>query len=199
MKFNVLVVAAMVITSVSAGGRKGGRSGSAVKHVPLKNEPEPEPPSPQGPPDDKPAGFRYFPPNERPQICKDILEDIYKTWDYLQKVNNGFENRLPTVYDMMTEKSNEEESVKGKGHKNSRAEKVQGFLQLRPDLIPKMEQIRARSIELEGTYCSIWGKFVSTECSTEGLEHLSPATMLSFDYFLDWNFDFQANLIDLDE
>ncbi|KAH9269726.1 hypothetical protein BASA83_008198 [Batrachochytrium salamandrivorans] len=113
----------------------------------------------------------------------------------ITSVNARFEQQLPTVHGIMTDRSNKSGSVKDKEHKNSKAVKVQGFLKMRPDLIPPLEQVRARSIELEGAYRNLWGKFVSTECSTEGLEHLSPAEMLSLDYFLDWDFDFGANLM----
>ncbi|KAH6588389.1 hypothetical protein BASA50_010755 [Batrachochytrium salamandrivorans] len=189
MKFNALVVAAMVITSVNAGGRKGspgcfgrrcGRSEPVVTQE-STDESELKPVEPPKSADDDLKSSAYGlteytwesvyqygslknPSNEsqdldldeKTKICKDILKDISVTWGYIQKLNNRFEQQLPTVHGIMTDRSNKSGSVKDKEHKNSKAVKVQGFLKMRPDLIPPLEQVRARSIELEGAYRNLW-------------------------------------------
>ncbi|KAH6575958.1 hypothetical protein BASA60_004728 [Batrachochytrium salamandrivorans] len=183
MKFNDLVVAAMVIASVGASSDTGinGRVGAEQQRPDTKSELKPVEPPKSADDDLKSSAYglteytwesvyqygslknpsdesQDLDLDEKTKICKDILKDISVTWGYIQKLNNRFEQQLPTVHGIMTDRSNKSGSVKDKEHKNSKAVKVQGFLKMRPDLIPPLEQIRARSIELEGAYRDLWGK-----------------------------------------
>ncbi|KAH9263546.1 hypothetical protein BASA83_013068 [Batrachochytrium salamandrivorans] len=201
MKFNALVVAAMVITSVNAGGRKGfpgcfgRRCGlrSAVKHVPLKNEPGLKP------------NVTINPDPKKDPICNPILEQLSTIRINGLKLNGAFGRMLPTVFNIMTEENDEEESdkeesVKGKGHKEDpKAEKIRRFLKSNPESLSTLERIRNRYTELQDAYGTTWEILVRSECPTEKLQHWTPETMIKDEYFFDWSFDFEIDLIDLNE
>ncbi|KAH6566982.1 hypothetical protein BASA62_006399 [Batrachochytrium salamandrivorans] len=237
MKFNALVVAAMVITSVNAGGRKGfpgcfgRRCGlrSAVKHVPLKNEPGLKPVEPQKSEDDDfvtpafdlsgydldsmfPHGIpedgwnvTINPDPKKDPICNPILEQLSTIRINGLKLNGAFGRMLPTVFNIMTEENDEEESdkeesVKGKGHKEDpKAEKIRRFLKSNPESLSTLERIRNRYTELQDAYGTTWEILVRSECPTEKLQHWTPETMIKDEYFFDWSFDFEIDLIDLNE
>ncbi|KAH9246288.1 hypothetical protein BASA81_016179 [Batrachochytrium salamandrivorans] len=206
MKFNVLVIAAMVITSANAGGRKGlpgwlgggGMTGSGSSYDTFDNEPEP--PSQQDPPKNPSAEVRYFLPNEKDTICGDIQVKLHRLYDKINNRNELFRFRMSGFYKTIggnigvrvwegndgvetevTQKSNENETSE------SRDRKVQEWFKSHPEDQPEVEKTRKDLTDWLGEHLTLWTEFLEIGCSTYGVERLSPEKVLSRMSLVRWH------------
>ncbi|KAH6560620.1 hypothetical protein BASA61_003237 [Batrachochytrium salamandrivorans] len=107
MKFNVLVVAAMVITSVSAGKRKGlpgwlrngGMTGSGSSYDTFDNEPEP--PSQQGSSKNPSSMSQDIKPTNKKEICDAIKAKLLDLHDNLDSRNELLRVQMSGLYMIM--------------------------------------------------------------------------------------------------
>ncbi|KAH6578185.1 hypothetical protein BASA60_003750 [Batrachochytrium salamandrivorans] len=180
-------------------GRRCGKSKSPVKHAPLKNKPGPissqesmdddfatpafdlsgydlESMFPDGLPK-KRWNVTINPDPKKDPICDPILEELSIIRIDGQGLNNALQKWFSTVYDIITEESDDEEGVKGKGHKkgDSKAEKIQEWTKSNSKAILPLKNIQAKSAKLQDLYDETWQKLVSSKCPTEKLQHWTPS------------------------
>ncbi|KAH6590629.1 hypothetical protein BASA50_009246 [Batrachochytrium salamandrivorans] len=114
MKFNVLVAAAMVITSVSASG-KGGLGGLFKKGGGMtrsesswtlldKNNPEPEPPQNSPRRGDTP---QVPEPRKKDPICDAIARELSISWGKISDFDSLFSKQIPDFYKLLTKERRE--------------------------------------------------------------------------------------------
>ncbi|KAH9267080.1 hypothetical protein BASA84_000805 [Batrachochytrium salamandrivorans] len=152
MKFNALVVAAMVITSVNAAGEGGllscfgGICGSG---------------KPQDP------------------ICDSIEAELALLWDKVIDLNNEFQEQLPRFYRiMMMKEGNDEKGNKGKRGKkgkkdkkveeeekiNLKDEQIRTWFNVYPKAIPDLQGFKSKYDSLEKERNEILKRLDESEC-----------------------------------
>ncbi|KAH9250631.1 hypothetical protein BASA81_011550 [Batrachochytrium salamandrivorans] len=189
MKFNALVAAAMVITSVNAAGKGGfrgflkkggGMTGSeSLEKLVIDDDPELEPSqeSPRcgarqrlsqiplarrfrsGPSQDAPksesepvvtqdpsnnlSGTPQVPePRKKDPVCRAIVEELYTSWEKLDTLNYRFRIQALEFHKLMMG-----EITKGKKDKrhNLNLEEIQKYIELNPEVIPKLKKFKKES------------------------------------------------------
>ncbi|KAH9272570.1 hypothetical protein BASA83_005070 [Batrachochytrium salamandrivorans] len=165
MKFNVLVVAAMVITSVNAGGKGrlpsclGGRctSRSELRKGLLEHE--------EGPPQESD-------PNEAEPTCDDLEEKLRGLYDTISARNSRVWLDMPELYEIMKSnmdrkignvKSGVETEVTQKSNENEARKsiytRVQDWFRLHFEYKFKIEQFRQELTELLKQHFEVWVQF----------------------------------------
>ncbi|KAH6560254.1 hypothetical protein BASA61_003999 [Batrachochytrium salamandrivorans] len=241
MKFNALVAAAMVITSVNAAGKGGfrgflkkggGMTGSeSLEKLVIDDDPELEPSqeSPRcgarqrlsqiplarrfrsGPSQDAPksesepvvtqdpsnnlSGTPQVPePRKKDPVCRAIVEELYTSWEKLDTLNYRFRIQALEFHKLMMG-----EITKGKKDKrhNLNLEEIQKYIELNPEVIPKLKKFKKESVSLKEDHRKIWKRLKDGKCVTKRLEHLSLAGMKRREYLSEWSNE--INLINLGE
>ncbi|KAH9272290.1 hypothetical protein BASA83_005383 [Batrachochytrium salamandrivorans] len=108
MKFNVLVIAAMVITSVSAGKRKGlpgwlgggGMTGSGSSYDTFDNEPEP-PSETHDPPTNPSSMSQAIDLANKKTTCDNIEAKLSKLYSKLNLFDSLFRKQMRDLYMIM--------------------------------------------------------------------------------------------------
>ncbi|KAH9244533.1 hypothetical protein BASA81_018051 [Batrachochytrium salamandrivorans] len=166
----------MVIASVNAGGHKrvrgclGGRCGSG-----------------SGSSGNKPAPFRAAMPRKEDPVCDPIVKQLSLSRDKIGDLNNEFWVFSSKFYGLMTGNGEvmSNEGKKSERH-DSNLKEMQELLKLNPEAIPRLREIKTESIDLKENHLGIWEYLLKSECSTEGLEYLSPEEMKRRGHFFDW-------------
>ncbi|KAH6562738.1 hypothetical protein BASA50_010007 [Batrachochytrium salamandrivorans] len=182
MKFNILVVAAMVIASVNAvryegppsgydelpsgDENSGGRSTAVVAEGSSGNG--------QNPPQESEST------TEDP-ICADLKRILSNLWDRSVDLEAGLHDQLPEYHNLM----------KGIGENGRRIKKSQlgpkqvaGYLALNgrnKTILTNFDDNYSGVVE---DYSMTWGEFERNECSTESFSLSSPEEMLEEGHFL---------------
>ncbi|KAH6594537.1 hypothetical protein BASA50_006487 [Batrachochytrium salamandrivorans] len=168
MKFSVLVAAAMVITSVNAGGDEG--FGGLLK----KDDGG-------GPKSEAPFGLKVHPlslvlpknklgqlprfkPRKKDPVCDSIVEELSLSWSKFSHLDYGFWKQMHDL----------------------NPEAMQKWLKENPEAIPRLQEIKEESIGLEEGHREIWARLMYNRCSTKFLTRVSPAGMKKDGYFLQW-------------
>ncbi|KAH6588427.1 hypothetical protein BASA61_005928, partial [Batrachochytrium salamandrivorans] len=189
MKFNALVVAAMVITSVSAGGRGGFksfldrvgrmmRSGSSYNSLENDSEPGPSQNSQRHKP--KPGPPRNS-PRRVPDLYNIMRKERHKEFNNLMKMIELAEGNVEKIEDDEDKVEDDEGADDG-----LIAAKVQTWVGSNPGAIPYLESIRAEYDSLEEEYREGWKALSDNNCMTELLEYLSPDHMVKLGYLPKW-------------
>ncbi|KAH9268495.1 hypothetical protein BASA83_009338 [Batrachochytrium salamandrivorans] len=197
MKFSVLVAAAMVITSVNAGGDEG--FGGLLK----KDDGG-------GPKSEAPFGLKVHPlslvlpknklgqlprfkPRKKDPVCDSIVEELSLSWSKFSHLDYGFWKQVPYFYGLMTGNGNKWEGKKmdedgdgGDKMHDLNPEAMQKWLKENPEAIPRLQEIKEESIGLEEGHREIWARLMYNRCSTKFLTRVSPAGMKKDGYFLQW-------------
>ncbi|KAH6576347.1 hypothetical protein BASA60_004547 [Batrachochytrium salamandrivorans] len=86
------------------------------------------------------------------------------------------------------DENDEDESVKGKEHKkeDSKSSRVQSWIELHPEFAKILENIQTKFIELEEAYDKTWQKLLDQGCLVEELQHVSPASAMEKKHFPKW-------------
>ncbi|KAH9276285.1 hypothetical protein BASA83_000964 [Batrachochytrium salamandrivorans] len=182
MKFNALVVAAMVITSVNAvryeglpsgydelpseAEYSGGRSTTVVTEGSSGNG--------QNPPQESEAA-------RKAQICADFKRRLGDLWDRSVDLEAGFHDQLPEYHNLM----------KGIGENGRMIKKSQlgpkqvaGYLALNGRNRTILTIFDHEYAGVVGDYGMAWGGFSQNECPTESFSLLSPEEMVGYGHFL---------------
>ncbi|KAH9256812.1 hypothetical protein BASA81_004915 [Batrachochytrium salamandrivorans] len=171
MKFSVLVAAAMVITSVNAGGDEG--LGGLLK----KDDGG-------GPKSEAPFGLKVHPLSlvlsknklgqlprfklrKKDPICDSIVEELSLSWSKFSHLDYGFWKHSSKFYDLMTgngkkwegKKMGEDGDGEDKMH-DLNPEEIQTWLKENPEAIPRLQEIKKESIGLEKGHREIWARLM---------------------------------------
>ncbi|KAH6597293.1 hypothetical protein BASA50_004645 [Batrachochytrium salamandrivorans] len=176
MKFNALVVAAMVITSVNAAGEGGLLSCFGLGCRPGKSK-DPEP--------------------EADLLCDFIDAELSLLWENVNVLNLKFEELDLDFHKIMMEKGDDEKYERGKrgkkGKKNKKAKKnslkaklIQDWLKSHPEAIPDLQKIKAEYDGYEETLHGIWKRLEETKCPVGHFEQLYSEEMTQMGYFPNW-------------
>ncbi|KAH6581417.1 hypothetical protein BASA60_002437 [Batrachochytrium salamandrivorans] len=189
MKFNALVVAAMVITSVNAGGRGGFKSfldkvgrmmRSGSSYGTLKNDLETEPS--QNPPVNEP---RPRPPRNSPRQVPDLYEILrkerHKEFNNLIKLIELTEGEFEKIEDDEDKVEDDEGADDG-----LIAEKVHIWMGSNLGAISDLESIKAEYDSLEEEYRESWKVLNDNNCMAELFKYLSPDHMVKLGYLPKW-------------
>ncbi|KAH6566554.1 hypothetical protein BASA60_009410 [Batrachochytrium salamandrivorans] len=182
MKFNALVVAAMVITSVNAGWYEGfpgclGRicgPGSESSQNSRVNGQEPampqdtpgdrqEPGPSQDPPVHNSGKVHVSKPTKTNPKCGPLLLELAVAWTNIDAFNCRSESQDKRFFKLITGQNTGEISD-GLGVNNDkkgdevalRTAAIQKYIKENPRDIPGLREIQAESISLERVYCKIW-------------------------------------------
>ncbi|KAH6568653.1 hypothetical protein BASA62_005339 [Batrachochytrium salamandrivorans] len=171
MKFNALVVAAMVITSVNAAGEGGFLSCFGLSCRSGKSK-DPEP--------------------EANPICNSIKAELHTLWIDISVLNREFREQMPSFYGLMMmekdAKGMHERGKRGKKDKKGhlKAKMIQDWLKSHPEAIPDLQKIKAKSIGFKAEYNDIWKRFDKNKCRARRFERLSSKEMTQMGYFPNW-------------
>ncbi|KAH9276767.1 hypothetical protein BASA83_000902 [Batrachochytrium salamandrivorans] len=171
MKFNALVVAAMVITSVNAAGKRGLLSCfRGICGLGKSKDPKPE----------------------ANPICDSIEAELYALWGNINVLNREFREQMPSFYGLMMMKKDakgmHERGKQGKKDKKGhlKAKMIQAWLKSHPEAIPDLQKIKAKSIGFKAEYNDIWKRFDKNKCQARRFERLSSKEMAKMGYFPKW-------------
>ncbi|KAH6576662.1 hypothetical protein BASA61_003468 [Batrachochytrium salamandrivorans] len=199
MKVNVLVAAAMVITSVNASGRgrprgllKQGDGSGLESEAPfglkvyplfLQKRPAHDSDTPQVPE-----------PIEKDLICNPLLLELAVAWTDIDVFNYKFETQDERFCKLIMGQNTGEisdgldvtDDEEGK-EVALRAVAIQKYIKENPGDIPRLQEIQAEYISLEKVYREIWAKLKKSKCVTEGLKRTSsPKNMIKGGRFPKW-------------
>ncbi|KAH6566405.1 hypothetical protein BASA61_005532 [Batrachochytrium salamandrivorans] len=166
MKFNALVVAAMVITSVNASGK--GRP-SEVEDNGGRSKPGPS----QNPPVYKPNESQDSEPEENP-ICDNILDELFTLWDDVIDLDSEFQERMSVLYGLIMTKA------------DSKTERIRAWLELYPGDIPKLREVKEKYTGFEANRGEIWERLDKNKCPTRYFDLVSQEAMTKDKYFPKW-------------
>ncbi|KAH6592837.1 hypothetical protein BASA50_007803 [Batrachochytrium salamandrivorans] len=194
MKFNVLVVAAMVITSVNAGGKGrlpsclGGRctSRSGSRKGLLEHE--------EGPPQESD-------PNETGPTCDDLEAKLRGLYDNISVRNSRVWLDMPELYKIMkgnmgrmveNVKSGVETEVAQKSHENEVRKsiymRVQDWFRLHFEYKLKIRKIRQEITDLLKQHLETWEGFLRTDCLATKDGRFSSENMLEDLPLVRWHY-----------
>ncbi|KAH6584964.1 hypothetical protein BASA60_000745 [Batrachochytrium salamandrivorans] len=166
MKFNALVVAAMVIASVNAVRYEGPPVGMTNSPVGLSTV--------VNPPQESEAA-------RKAQICADFKRRLGDLWDRSVDLEAGFHDQLPEYHNLM----------KGIGENGRMIKKSQlgpkqvaGYLALNGRNRTILTIFDHEYAGVVGDYGMAWGGFSQNECPTESFSLLSPEEMVDYGHFL---------------
>ncbi|KAH6560075.1 hypothetical protein BASA60_000074 [Batrachochytrium salamandrivorans] len=185
MKVSVLVAAAIAITCVNASGDGGllsclGHSCGSKSGLPWY----------------KFGQHSRLKPRKKNPVCDPIVTELSLSWGNFVDLDYRFWKQEPDFYDLMTgngkewegKKMGEDGDEKDKMHDLNTRE-IQTWLKENPVAIPGLQEIKEESIGLKECHLGILEQLLDSKCSTEGLDHLSPAGMTNDGYFLQWDFE----------
>ncbi|KAH6569964.1 hypothetical protein BASA50_008667 [Batrachochytrium salamandrivorans] len=191
MKFNALVVAAMVITSAHAGqfglftswlGINGGNqdpvsSPDSPEHGPgsvlpsnsqdstLDDAQDPDPYN-QDPVDGSDDG-------DKKPTCDSIIDDLKKLQVKMLGLDEQFRNQLPTLYELKS---------RADGLKD---EEMDDYHVSRKEVETTLEDIKAEFINLSAKYSEGWVTLIADGCWNDYLHLMSPEGMMQISMFFD--------------
>ncbi|KAH6577556.1 hypothetical protein BASA60_003962 [Batrachochytrium salamandrivorans] len=178
MRVKVLVVAAMVITSVNASWRR--RFGSLFEQ---DDDSRPKSKARLDEPTSECAGTRTITELTRhalfPISPQDSLDD---SSEFMYTDSEG-------IVTMSTD-----EKIKAKA---LRVRLMQEWINLNPGSIPELKEIKAKYTGLEEDYRRVWKEFDESKCVTEEFEHWDPKHILDSGYSPRWHYE--NDLIVFDE
>ncbi|KAH6564890.1 hypothetical protein BASA61_003326 [Batrachochytrium salamandrivorans] len=178
MKFNALVVAAMVIASVNAGlinQPPSGIDNSGDKSVssPPSNSIEAG--------EDEHIRLKLI---KKDPKCDIIVAELRTSLETIRDLDIAFLNRYPKFMKLMIgngkkwedKKMGEDGDEKDKKHA-LRIEARQKWTGSHPVAISGLQEFKKRSISLKKGHGKFWKQLKDNKCSTEGLKQLSPEYM----------------------
>ncbi|KAH6577545.1 hypothetical protein BASA60_003951 [Batrachochytrium salamandrivorans] len=203
MKFNVFVVAAMVITSVNAGGsdkpssgdeNSGGRSKSVVPEGLMGDSSGSESLQESLGHGSEPAltqdslqkewnESQYSEPTEYDPKCDPIVIKLDELWLKADEINARFYSQLPVYYRLM--KGEDLRGKKIKKHK-LKLKKMTTYLKLSDENKTKLTELKARYTGVMNEYRVTWKKLRREGCPTEHLRVFSVKDMIQKGHFLQW-------------
>ncbi|KAH6574715.1 hypothetical protein BASA50_007630 [Batrachochytrium salamandrivorans] len=218
MKFNALVVAAMVITSVNAGRRGGFRgwlgggrmTGSESRERPGGSQ-DLDPAKKElgsGSGDDDTGKELVSYPNgayvkggsgnksngvvgvEPSPICALIASKLYDLWNEIDDFDFVFRSQMLTYYRLMVRGDKNDEN----GDLNFEEARV--WLKFHPEAIPELQEIKAKYTGFEGNYYKTWAELAENNCLTEKLKSISPKEMIKQRYFPQWQDENGVDIFD---
>ncbi|KAH6589853.1 hypothetical protein BASA61_005459 [Batrachochytrium salamandrivorans] len=178
MKFNALVVAAMVITSVNAGlfgkatnpfKKSGGGSMSEQLYDPLENDEDifqESEPTKNGQYDDSDDA-------EKTQDCNRMFTIAEKIQDNIFDLADDFRINLPIP------------DAPNSGANDLKPEAREGHAEFYSQIKDEQKAIKEKATFLKEKYEENWEKIVKTECPTESVRLLSPEEMMEIGIYLD--------------
>ncbi|KAH9272604.1 hypothetical protein BASA83_005105 [Batrachochytrium salamandrivorans] len=204
MKFNVLIVAAMVITSVNAGRRKrlpsclGGRYTSKSR-VSLELT------------ENNWGTSQESDPNETGPTCDDLEVKLRDFYDKISARNFITRYNTPDLYRIMegnmgsrveNGKDGAETEVAQKSDGNEVQEsiytRVEDWLKLHPKYRPRLEQLRQELAKLLEQHLEVWEQFLRKDCLTTKDRRFSPETLFDDLLLVRWYYK-TAQAQDTDE
>ncbi|KAH6560346.1 hypothetical protein BASA50_003326 [Batrachochytrium salamandrivorans] len=200
MRFNALVVAAMVITSVNAVGRGGFRSllggnghrtGSGPSYGTLEEDLEseltqdppahgPEPVSSQGLSRDEWDGLRVPKNAKKDPICDPIVIELSKLWLKVYVLNCEFRALMPVYYKLM---KGEDENGKKIKKRKLKSKQTAAYLALSDEHKAKLREFKAEYAGATEKYDETWKQLIAKECSTEYSGLSSMEDMIKWEHF----------------
>ncbi|KAH6593868.1 hypothetical protein BASA50_007094 [Batrachochytrium salamandrivorans] len=207
MKFNVLVIAAMVITSVSAGKRKGllswfrydGRKSKSGEHERLINDGSGSLET-HDPPTNPSSMSQAIDLANKKTTCDNIEAKLSKLYSKLNLFDSLFRKQMRDLYMIMggdigkrfrktengvrtevTQRSNENET------RESRHRKVQDWFKSHPEDQLEVEEMRKDLTDWLGEHLTLWTEFLEIGCSIYGVDRLSPEKVLSRMSLVRWH------------
>ncbi|KAH6569536.1 hypothetical protein BASA61_003818 [Batrachochytrium salamandrivorans] len=178
MKFQALVVAAMVITSVNAGllgklpseaENNGDESGLVSEQNLLQNDSDPS--QDPEPTKEKQAGD-LSDEDKKNQMCNSILLTLYGLRSQIIGLAHQLRIQMLILNDLNIEESRLD------------------FWEIFGHFLPKYE-VRAKMQSIENKYATVMGKYYQTwqdltgsDCPTESLKSMFPEEMIGLDAFL---------------
>ncbi|KAH9248745.1 hypothetical protein BASA83_001300 [Batrachochytrium salamandrivorans] len=198
MKFRALVVAAMVITSVNAGGddifmgcfKKGGsrsRSGSSECLVPDDDSDTPQEFRVTGyrggndPYDedaskelaDDPA-MAYVNPN---LTCNLIIVRLYGVWGDADVLDRQLRKLVPAIYKLIQKNANEDDLI---------TQEIEEQFELESKDNLELQTIQEKYAAVMEKYYKTWDDFKRNECSIELHDWMAPEEMIKVGHLLRW-------------
>ncbi|KAH6600084.1 hypothetical protein BASA61_002374 [Batrachochytrium salamandrivorans] len=197
MKFRGLVVAAMVITSVNAGGgdifkgcfKRGSsrsRSGSSECLLPKDgdtlqefeatgyrggNDPYDEDASKELADDPKMA---YVNPD---LTCDLIIVRLYDLWGEADGLDRQLRKLVPTIYKLIQKNANEDDLI---------TREIEERFELKSKDNLELQTIQAKYAAMMETYYKTWDDFKRNECSIELHDWMAPEEMIKVGHLLRW-------------